>query len=207
MPKHKEELKGNIANEPDFTYEGFTYEDYLKFDLDYMVEVIRGKLFKMSPAPGSTHQEILGKLHVDIAVFLAGKDCKVFLAPYDVILPVKKIGYSKSQTVVQPDICVICDKSKIREKGCFGPPDWIIEIISPHTTKKDLQLKYEVYEEAGVKEYWVVMPKSQVVEIYVLENNRYRRVGAYAHEDTVSPATFPELKIILAEVFGEKPEY
>jgi Uma2 family endonuclease len=207
MPKLREEIKDNIASEPDFTYGGYTYSDYLKFDMDYMVEVIRGKLFKMSPAPGSTHQEILGKLYVDIAVFLAKKDCKVFVAPYDVILPVKKIGFAKSQTVVQPDICVICDKSKIREKGCFGPPDWIIEIISPHTTKKDLQLKYDVYEESGVNEYWIVMPKSQVVEVYILENNRYLRLGAYAYEDTVAPVTLPGLEITLAEVFGEKPEY
>ncbi len=207
MSKLREDIKENIASEPDFTYGGYTYADYLKFDMDYMVEVIRGKLFKMSPAPGSTHQEILGKLHVDIAVFLAGKDCKVFLAPYDVILPVNKIGYSKSQTVVQPDICVICDKSKIREKGCFGPPDWIIEIISPHTSKKDLQDKYNVYEEAGVKEYWIVMPKSQVVEVYTLGNNRYQRLGAYVFEDTVSPVTLPGLEISLPEIFGEKPEY
>src|SRR5690606_41678548 len=99
MSKIREEIKDNIASEPEFSYGGYTYADYLKFDMDYMVEVIRGKLFKMSPAPGSTHQEILGKLYVDIAVFLAGKDSKVFVAPYDVILPLKNIGFSKSQTV------------------------------------------------------------------------------------------------------------
>lgn len=207
MLNHKEELKDNIASEPNFSYGGYTYADYLKFDMDYMVEVIRGKLFKMSPAPGTTHQEILGKIYVNIAVFLTDKDCKVFVAPYDVILPSKDDSFSKSKTVVQPDICVICDKSKIRERGCFGPPDWVIEILSPNTSKKDLKDKYDVYEEAGVNEYWIVMPKSQVVEVYLLENNRYRRIKAYVYEDTISPVTLPGLEINLADIFGEKPEY
>ncbi len=207
MSKLQEELKYNNASEPDFTYGGYTYEDYLKFDLDYTVEVIRGKLFKMSPAPGSSHQEISTNFATEIGYYLKGKSCKLFSAPFDVILPFKTKDFKKSETVVQPDLCIICDSSKIKERGCFGPPDWIIEIISPNTSKKDLQDKYDVYEEAGVKEYWVVMPKSQIVEIYVLENNRYCRVGAFAQEDTASPVIFPDLKITLAEVFGEKPEY
>jgi Uma2 family endonuclease len=207
MPKHKEELKDNIANEPDFTYGGYTYSDYLKFDMDYMVEVIRGKLFKMSPAPGSLHQRISSILHICIGAFLKGKKCDLFAAPFDVILPINNKSFDKSETVVQPDLCVICDPSKIKEHGCYGPPDWIIEIISPNTSKKDLQDKYSVYEEAGVNEYWIVMPKSQVVEVYILENKRYRRLAAYVYEDTVSPITLPGLEINLAEIFGEKPEY
>ncbi len=207
MSRLKEEVKDNIASEPDFTYGGYTYSDYLKFDMDYMVEVIRGKLFKMSPAPGSSHQEISCNLIGMIWNYLKGQKCKVYPAPFDVILPVETKDFRKSKTVVQPDLSIICDLTKIKEKGCFGSPDWIIEIISPNTSKKDLQDKYDVYEEAGVKEYWVVMPKSQIVEIYVLENNRYRRVGAYAQEDIISPVIFPDLKISLGEVFGEKPEY
>ncbi len=207
MLNNKEELKDNIASEPDFTYGGYTYEDYLNFEMDYMVEVIRGKLFKMSPAPGSTHQRISSNLHINIGAFLNGKKCNLFAAPYDVILPIKGKSFKKSETVVQPDLCIICDSSKIKERGCFGPPDWIIEILSPNTSKKDLQDKYDVYEEAGVKEYWIVMPDQQIVEVSVLENNRYRRVFAYTQEDSASPVTFPDIRITLAEVFGEKPEY
>lgn len=207
MPHYRKELKDNIASEPDFTYGGYTYEDYLKFDLDYMVEVIRGKLFKMSPAPGSTHQEVSSNLSGMIWNYLKGQKCKVYPAPFDVILPVKTKDFKKSGTVVQPDLCVICDSSKIKERGCFGPPDWIIEILSPNTSKKDLQDKYDVYEESGINEYWVVMPKEQVVEVYILENSRYRRIKAYVYEDTISPVTLPGLEINLAEVFGEKPEY
>ncbi len=207
MSELKEKVKDNIASEPDFTYGGYTYADYLKFDMDYMVEVIRGKLYKMSPAPGSTHQEVSTNLVTEIGLFLKGKSCKLFSAPFDVILPIKTKDFRKSETVVQPDLSVICDPSKIKEQGCFGPPDWIIEILSPNTSKKDLQDKYDVYEEAGVNEYWIVMPKSQVVEVYLLENNRYRRAGAYVYEDTVSPVTLPGLEISLPEVFGEKPEY
>lgn len=207
MSKLKEEAKDNIASEPDFTYGGYTYADYLKFDPDYMVEVIRGKLFQMSPAPGSSHQEVSSNLHGMIWNYLKRQKCRVYPAPFDVILPVRTRDFRKSETVVQPDLSIICDLTKIQEKGCFGPPDWIIEIISPNTSKKDLQDKYDVYEEAGVKEYWIVMPKSQIIEIFVLDNHRYRRVGSFVQEDTVSPITLPDLKISLEEVFGEKPEY
>ena len=94
--------------------------------------------------------------------------------------------------------------SEIDEAGCHGAPDWIIEIISPHTSKKDIQLKYEVYEEAGVREYWIVFPKEKLVEIFVLENGKYRRVNMYTEEDTIHPVIFSDLEVKLGEVFDYK---
>lgn len=195
------------VQEPDFSYSGYTYTDYLQFNLDEMVEVIRGKLFRMSPAPGSIHQEVSGNLYFQIRSALNERSCKIFHAPYDVILSVSGKDFTKSKTVVQPDLCVICDYDKIKGAGCFGAPDWVIEILSPHTSKKDIQLKYDVYEEAGVKEYWVVMPKQQILEVFILEGGKYSRRGAYAYEDTVSPTLFPDMVIDLSEVFGEQAEW
>src|SRR5690606_17818669 len=147
----------------------YTYADYLSFSFDYMVELIRGKIFKMSPAPKTIHQQISIRLSSHIFNELKGKKCQVFSAPFDVILPIAGKERLQSTTVVQPDIVIICNSDIVEEAGCFGAPDWIIEILSPHTSKKDLQLKYDIYEEAGVKEYWIVMPEQQLIEVFLLE--------------------------------------
>ena len=192
----------NKAKEPTTSYDKiYTYGDYLEFGFEEMVELIKGKIFKMSPAPKTSHQVVCGNLHLEIGNYLKKQDCRVFIAPFDVVLPIKNEKKNKSITVVQPDLCVICDPSKIDEAGCFGAPDWIIEVLSPHSSKKDLQLKYDVYQESGVKEYWIVMPKQQLVEVFVLLNNKYQRIQTYVREDTLSPVTIPELTIDLQDIF------
>ena len=125
------------------------------------------------------------------------------MAPTDIILPVENRKREKSNTVVQPDICVICNPEIVEDAGCFGVPDWIIEILSPHTRKKDLQLKYDVYEEAGVKEYWIVMPQEKLIEVFILENNKYRRIKTYAQDDEVTSHTLPDLTYKLEEIFTD----
>jgi Uma2 family endonuclease len=171
-------MEENSVKEPDTLYgTHYTYTDYLNFTFDEMVEIIKGRIFKMSPAPSSTHQNISGNLFYQIKKLLENKKCKVYSAPFDVILPTKGKDFMQSDKVVQPDIVVICKPDLIKERGCFGVPDWIIEILSPHTTKKDIQDKYNLYEEAGVKEYWIVEPRNNTVEVFVLENEKYRRVG------------------------------
>ena len=107
----------------------------------------------------------------------------------------------QSDRIVQPDILVVCDPSKIREKGCFGAPDWIIEILSPHTTKKDIQDKFDLYEESGVQEYWIIEPKNNTVEVFVLENDKYKRLKAYVQDDVIACHTINDLEIDLKEVF------
>lgn len=193
----------NIVQEPDFNYPGeYTYADYLQFKMDDMVEVIRGRLFRMSPAPRTDHQKIVVSISSVIYQFLKNRNCKVFSAPVDVILPVQNKKRASATTVVQPDICVVCNPDYIEDAGIFGPPDWIVEILSPHTRKKDLQLKYEVYQEAGVKEYWIVMPFEKLVEVFVLDaDGLYRRIQTYTEEDSLSPHTLPDLIIDLQEVF------
>jgi Uma2 family endonuclease len=190
------------VKEPDLSG-SYTYSDYLSWRWSEMVELIQGKIYKMS-APTSTHQTVTGELFRQIANHLKGKKCKVFVAPFDVRLP--KSIYKKQDdeitTVVQPDICVICNPTKIDEKGCLGAPDWIIEILSKNTSQKDLREKFEAYQEAGVNEYWIVHPNEQTVFIYLLESGKYKSTDhPYVKGDKVASLTLPELEIDLGEVF------
>lgn len=160
------------VEEPDMTG-SYTYSQYLTWDLDGITELIRGKIFKMSPGPSSQHQKVSGELFRQIANHLLKKNCQVFAAPFDVrlFLSSKDKSDQNITTVVQPDLCVICDPSKIDARGCLGAPDWIIEILSPQTSSKDLHEKFDVYEEAGVKEYWIVHPQEQTILVYTLASD------------------------------------
>lgn len=166
-----------------------------------MVEVIKGKIFRISPAPSSFHQNISGNLFFAIKKSFGDKKCKVFSAPFDVILPVKGKDFMESDRVVQPDITVICNPEIIKEKGCFGVPDWIIEILSPQTTKKDLQNKFDLYEESGVKEYWIIEPKNFTVEVFIIDGERYKRLRTFVQDDLVPSNTIVELVVDLKEIF------
>jgi Uma2 family endonuclease len=195
------------VKEPDLSG-SYTYADYLTWEWEQRAELILGKIFKMSPAPSSGHQRILGNLYVPIWNYFHGKRCQAFLAPFDVRLP----GTSKNDrdivTVVQPDICVICDPVKIDQRGCLGAPDWIIEILSKYTSAKDLNIKFDVYESACVKEYWVIHPSEQTLLIYTLgSDGKYKgSLKPYVRTDKVSPKIFPDLQISLEEVFSEYSE-
>jgi len=192
----------NTVKEPTIDYNAqYTYADYLKFDFEEMVELIKGKIFRMSPAPRVTHQQISSNLHRILANFFHHHPCQVFHAPTDVVLPVKNKKKESATTVVQPDICIICDLSIIEDLCVYGVPDLIIEILSPHTRKKDLQNKYEVYEESGVKEYWIVMPEEKLVEVFLLNNNKYQRIQAYTETDVVPCQIFEGLEVDLTDVF------
>lgn len=149
--------------DPNGTY---TYADYVKWTFEERLELIKGKIFNMSPAPTRRHQKISGKLFTPISNFLDGKPCEVYSAPFDVRLtPLKGKKRKDNQiyTVVQPDICVICDIDKLDDRGCIGAPDLIIEILSPGNTKKEMSDKFQVYEENGVREYWLVEPNDNVI--------------------------------------------
>jgi len=195
------------VEEPDYAG-SYTYADYMTWTVPDMMELIRGKIYKMSPAPRAVHQIVTGEVYRQIANYLKSKKCQVFIAPFDVRLPVssKKKADKDITTVVQPDICVVCDLSKIDERGCLGAPDWIIEVLSPRTSAKDLSIKFEVYEEAGVREYWVIHPSEQTIMIYILnENGKYEgKLKPFIRTDRVSPITLPELVIDLEEVFPEE---
>lgn len=153
----------------------YTYADYLTWKFEETVELIRGKILKMS-APVTAHQIWVGDLHYQIVNYLRRKTCKVFVAPFDVrFLNAEKSTDDKEiYTVVQPDLCIICDPQKIDRRGGIGSPDFIIEVVSKSTVDRDMHDKYNLYEEAGVREYWVVFPQEKTVLVYDLsENGKY----------------------------------
>ena len=179
----------------------YTYADYYKWKFEERVELIKGKIFKMSPAPGSTHQRISSHLHIAIGNYLSGKNCEVFSAPFDVRIPRKSKDDKDIVTVLQPDICVICDPSKVDERGCIGAPDIVIEILSPANHKKELKYKHEVYEEAGVKEYWIVEPADKSVQIYLLTDGRLIASRPLYAEDVFSSSVLPGFSLDLNKLF------
>lgn len=184
----------------------YTYADYLTWQLDEMVELIRGKIFKMAPAPSRYHQEISGALYLSIGKYLQNKSCKIYHAPFDVRLPLPpdKQKPNKINTVVQPDISVVCDLSKLDDQGCNGAPDWIIEILSPATSKKDLTEKFDIYQNAGVQEYWVVYPFEQIVSPFRLdENGQYQlpRINPFVNGEKVPVGVFDGFEVDLGVVF------
>lgn len=192
------------VNEPDVEYGHYTYADYLKWTFEEQVELIKGKIFKMSPAPKRIHQKVSGGIFNKIYNCLKGQKCEVYSAPFDVRLPVKSKKNEDITTVVQPDICVICDPSKLDEAGCIGAPDIVIEILSKGNNKKELQNKYEVYEESGVKEYWVVSPDEQTLLIYTLIDNNYKPSRLFTRGDTIITPILPGFILELDDVFEEE---
>ena len=184
--------------------ERFTYGDYLTWDDDQRWELIDGVPYNMSPAPTVRHQAISRDLLVGFASHLQGTPCQVFAAPFDVRLPESDESDEQVETVVQPDLLVVCDKTKLDAAGCNGAPDLIVEILSPSTAHKDLKVKFERYERARVQEYWIVDPNGSTVQIYTLgAEGRYGRPEAYGAVDRVSVGIFPDLEIDLAVVFAE----
>jgi len=190
------------SNEPVIDYDKvYTYGDYLKLEIEEMVEIIRGKLFRMSPAPRIKHQSICGNIFSIFHPILKGKKCKVFFAPVDVVIPIENKKRNQSTTVVQPDICVICDPKIIEEKAVFGTPDFVIEIVAGKDVKRDTQYKYSVYEEAGVGEYWIVFGEMRFVEVFILENGKYQRLNAFSEDDIIPVKTLPGLSISIDDIF------
>jgi Uma2 family endonuclease len=165
------------------------------------VELIKGFVIKMSPAPSSRNQGISHNLNGCFYINFHKKPCRVFVAPFDVRLPIK--SDMKETTVVQPDLCVICHESKIDKRGCNGSPDLVVEIISPGNSKHDIHTKFNLYQEAAVKEYWIIVPEERTIFIYTLSNGKYVGLKPLVEgEDIVSPL-FPELVISVEDVFTE----
>jgi Uma2 family endonuclease len=182
----------------------YSYANYLKWIFPERVEIIKGRIFKMSPAPNFEHQSISSNLHGIIWNQLRDKPCKIIAAPFDIRLS-KYIEDKKIDSVVQPDLCIICDSKKIDERGCLGAPDMIVEILSPSTAQRDLELKYAIYEENCVKEYWIVQPNDQTVSVFDLVGKKYVLRGIYHRQKIVLLKTIG-LEIDLREVFPDNEE-
>ena len=172
----------------------YTYEDWLALADGNRYELLNGKLYMMA-SPSDRHQEILMEIAGQLWSFLKGKPCRVYPSPFDVRLN------KNEDTVFQPDIIVVCDKSKISGKGCEGAPDIVIEILSPSTASYDCLIKYKEYQRSGVKEYWIVDPDNKKVFVNILKDGAYE-LRTCMEADTIAVQTLPECVIDLSLVFS-----
>lgn len=180
----------------------YSYADYLTWQFQERIELIRGHILSISPAPSVRHQRIVGAFHLQMATYSKKKPCQLFLSPFDVRLYNRKKSVKASKdifTVVQPDLCIICDDVKLDEQGCNGAPDLVVEVLSPGNTKREMNEKFDLYRDACVLEYWLVEPADEVVLVYVLEGDQY--IGLKPMTDILTSRTFPDLVIDLTEVF------
>jgi Uma2 family endonuclease len=189
----------------------YTYADYLTWLDGKTRELLDGFIRSMSPAPSLVHAEISSNLHSSLWIYIKQNSgsCKAFAAPFDVRLPKNpnEITDDKIYTVVQPDICIVCDKSKLDKRGCLGAPDMVVEIISISSQKYDLNDKFNLYEAAGVKEYWVISPNAKAVNVFILQDNgKYDRGTAYEEDEKteIPVKTLPGLTISISEIFPEE---
>ncbi len=182
----------------------YTYADYLSFEGDERMEIINGDIVLMSGA-APAHQDISTELVRQFGNFLQGKPCKLEHAPLDVRLFEKAGDDPKDvDTVVQPDILVVCDKSKFDDKGVRGAPDLIIEILSPSTRRHDVLVKFNLYQRAGVREYWIVDPNNKSVQVFLPdENGVYRISEAYGEKDIAKVNVLNGCFIELSKVFPD----
>lgn len=197
----KEQDEYEQVSEPSLSG-SYTARDYLSWKTDELMELIRGKIFKMSPGPRRRHQQVLGKLHLLTAPGIK-PPCEIYLAPFDVYLVHPGEDWRETRNILQPDICIICDPEKLHERGCCGAPDLVVEILSPGTAGKDLGPKRDLYQEYGVKELWIIHPTEETVVIHVLQDGEYHILPILARGQTLKSPTFPQLTFLVDEAFPE----
>jgi Uma2 family endonuclease len=203
---YESEKQDDIAAEPSVAYQNrrYTYVDYLTWDDDIRRELIDGIVYALS-APLQKHAEITMNFALLVGWFIKKRKgkCKIFHAPFDVRLSLTgETADDMISTVVQPDICVICDLSKLDGRGCLGAPDLIVEVLSPSTSKRDLNEKFRIYEATGVREYWVVYPDEKMLKVFILqENGKYDEGAVYEKTGKVPVHIFDGLKIDLKDLF------
>lgn len=183
----------------------YSYADYFKWKFQERVELIKGFIHRMTPAPAPVHQKIAKKLVLRIGNFLEDKKCEMYFAPFDVRLPgfKKQLDDELVYTVVQPDLFVVCDTDKIDDRGCLGAPDLVVEILSPGNSNKEMDIKFDLYEENGVKEYWLVNSSEKVIFVYILEGDRFIGLKPFTEDDEISPKLFPELRFPVKGIFED----
>jgi Uma2 family endonuclease len=189
-------IMGSLAEE-----KRYAYKDYITWDDQLRYELIDGIAYAMA-SPSRLHQKISGEIFRQFANFLKGRTCEVFHAPFDVRLNAD----SFDDTVVQPDILIVCDKSKLNNRGVKGAPDMIIEILSPHNIRHDTFVKFRLYQKAGVKEYWIIDINTKTVQVYISENGKYGIGRVYRDNDIIPVDILEGCQINLADVFYDAIE-
>jgi Uma2 family endonuclease len=180
----------------------YTYADYLTWTEGERWEIIDGVPY-MQSAPTWQHQAISSELMLQFGEYLRNNPCRIFSSPFDLRIPESNEEDEETTFVCQPDLLVICDKDGLKGTGYYGTPTLIIEISSPSTARKDKLLKFNKFEKAGVKEYWIIEPDGNFVSVFTLQDNkRYGRPDVYSDEDKINVNTFPDLIIDLNLVFA-----
>ena len=175
----------------------YSVKDYMSWNDDNRYELINGIVFNMVPSPNFRHQKIVSDIFAKLHTSLEKKKCITIFAPMDVVL--------SEDTVVQPDIMIICDKSIIKDNYIAGAPEVIFEVISPSTGFKDKQIKLHLYEKYGVKEYFIVYPDEEIIETYLLKNSKFQFPKIYGWKEVMKLKTV-EIELNLWEIFDkEKP--
>jgi len=173
----------------------YTYADYAQWPEDERWELIDGVAYAMT-GPLRIHQKIVSELGRQIGNYLQDKPCEVYVAPFDIRLPRKDEADAKVETVVQPDLSIICDQSKLDKLGCRGAPDWLVEVLSPSTTLKDMNTKRGLYEQHGVQEYWIIHPEERWLMVYTLDaQGRYGKPDVFGMDEPTVVQLFPGLSI------------
>ncbi len=203
----QEQDKNQQLNEPDLSGT-YTARDYITWQVDGLLELIRGKIFRMSPSPTSWHQIVFSELHFQLKKnFQSTTGCTLWQAPLDVYLVRPGQDYRETRNVVEPDLFIVCNQQKITRRGCIGAPDFVVEILSPSTAKKDATLKLELYQEYGVREYWMVSVAERLIIANLLQDNgEYKIQKPFAEGDVIAPRDFPGLTIELSSLFASLPE-
>jgi Uma2 family endonuclease len=181
------------------------YGDYLTWPDDSRYELIDGSAYAMSPAPDLAHQDVAGEIYRQTANILAGKSCRAFIAPVDVRLPKHNEADESIDTVVQPDVLVVCDSSKLDRRGVRGAPDWIVEVLSPSTAGHDQIKKRNLYERHGVKEYWLIHPMDRVLTVYHLIDGEYGKPELYELNGETQVSALPDIVIRWDELVMRLP--
>ena len=179
----------------------YTFADCLTWGENERIEIINGEAVMMAP-PTRIHQEILMELSRQLANFLEGKKCKVYPAPFAVRL-FEKDGDTPEDvdTMVEPDISVVCDHDKLDKHGCKGAPDLVVEVLSPSTQRHDRLVKLDLYQRAGVREYWIVDPDSSTVQVFMLKNGYLHPYEVYSEKDIAKVNVLDGCFIELSKVF------
>ncbi|MGJ8685368.1 MAG: Uma2 family endonuclease [Nonlabens sp.] len=181
----------------------YSYADYLLWRFKERVELFKGKIYKMSPAPSMSHQKVVFEIAKIIDKHKNDNGCSTFIAPFDVEL----FPQTKQATTLQPDVCVVCDASKLDERGCHGAPDLVVEVLSKGNSKKEIKDKFDLYEEAGVQEYWIVDYLRRTVSLHHLDSTgKYQAHRMLTEGDTVTSVLFPELSCAVNDIFKGVPD-
>ena len=183
----------------------YTYADYISWKFSETLELIKGKIYRMA-APSRRHQVVSRQLSGYLFLHFLNKcDCQMFSAPFDVRMYDRRKSLKANQTihtVIQPDLCVVCDPAKLDNAGCDGAPDWIIEILSSGNSKQEMRHKHQLYEENGVQEYWIAdYDRKMMIQFVLQPNQKYGAAQFFFHDESMSPALFPDLTLDLAKIF------